>query len=247
MHCRRVSTGLVLLLIVILAAGGPRRRSGRQADRDDLSRHLGRAAHLRQDGGGRSVRARLRPGPGPARRHLHRLSHRPGADVRGVRQRQGPPRAGLHHAGLPQRGAGQGVLEDRRPSTSKRCPRASRRASSGMSTSIPKRCRQFALKIEPWYVLTVGRAMILRWPLGTIMDDLKHGREKERAGEEPAHALQRMVRRSLAIGRESADPPLRSASHLGGVGRHVRGPRPRRRLAHERLLPGRIADLGNRA
>ena len=47
----------------------------------------------------------------------------------------------------------------------------------------PEKVPPFALKIEPWYVLTVGRAMILRWPLGTIMDDLKHGREKERAAK----------------------------------------------------------------
>ena len=43
----------------------------------------------------------------------------------------------------------------------------------------PEKVPKFALKIEPWYVLTVGRAMTLRWPLGTIMDDLKHGREKD--------------------------------------------------------------------
>src|SRR5580704_14820645 len=47
----------------------------------------------------------------------------------------------------------------------------------------PEKASKFALKIEPWYVLTVGRAMILRWPLGTIMDDLKHGREKERTAQ----------------------------------------------------------------
>jgi acyl-homoserine-lactone acylase len=44
----------------------------------------------------------------------------------------------------------------------------------------PEKASKFALQIEPWYVFTVGRAMTLRWPLGTIMDDLKHGREKER-------------------------------------------------------------------
>jgi acyl-homoserine-lactone acylase len=47
----------------------------------------------------------------------------------------------------------------------------------------PEKVPKFALKIEPWYVLTVGRAMILRWPLGTIMDDLKHGRAKVRTAE----------------------------------------------------------------
>ena len=47
----------------------------------------------------------------------------------------------------------------------------------------PEKVPTFALKIEPWYVLTVGRAMTLRWPLGTIMDDMKHGREKERTAK----------------------------------------------------------------
>jgi acyl-homoserine-lactone acylase len=47
----------------------------------------------------------------------------------------------------------------------------------------PEKVPKFALKIEPWYVLTVGRAMTLRWPLGTIMDDMKHGREKERTAK----------------------------------------------------------------
>jgi acyl-homoserine-lactone acylase len=44
----------------------------------------------------------------------------------------------------------------------------------------PEKVPTFALKIEPWYVLTVGRAMTLRWPLGTIMDDMKHGQEKDK-------------------------------------------------------------------
>ena len=36
----------------------------------------------------------------------------------------------------------------------------------------PDKVPAHAMKLEPWMVLTVGRAMILRWPLGTIMDDL---------------------------------------------------------------------------
>ena len=47
----------------------------------------------------------------------------------------------------------------------------------------PEKVPPYALKIEPWYVLTVGRAMTLRWPLGTIMDDLKRGRERDRGGK----------------------------------------------------------------
>jgi acyl-homoserine lactone acylase PvdQ len=32
----------------------------------------------------------------------------------------------------------------------------------------PETAPKYAFKIEPWQVLTVGRAMILNWPLGTI-------------------------------------------------------------------------------
>ena len=53
--------------------------------------------------------------------------------------------------------------------------------------------------------------MTLRWPLGTIIDDMKHGREKKHR-QEPADAFQRMVRRSLAIGRKV--PILLSDPHL---------------------------------
>ena len=35
----------------------------------------------------------------------------------------------------------------------------------------PNEVPEFALKIEPWKILTIGRAMILRWPLGTIDDE----------------------------------------------------------------------------
>ena len=108
----------------------------------------------------------------------------------------------------------------------------------------PEKASKYALKIEPWYVLTVGRAMILRWPLGTIVDDLKHGREKERKGSSLPDAFQRMVRRPVAIGRRRLDPAVGSAPHLGGARRHVRGSRARRRPAHERLFPGRFSHLG---
>ncbi len=42
----------------------------------------------------------------------------------------------------------------------------------------PGEAADVALKIEPWHPLAVGRAMILRWPIGTIMDDLKNGGER---------------------------------------------------------------------
>ena len=50
-----------------------------------------------QNGGGWCLRPRLRSSPGPARRHLYRVPHGPGAAVRGVRQGQGTPGARLHH------------------------------------------------------------------------------------------------------------------------------------------------------
>ncbi len=36
----------------------------------------------------------------------------------------------------------------------------------------PQEASNVAIDIEPWHPLAVGRAMILRWPLGTIRDDL---------------------------------------------------------------------------
>lgn len=35
----------------------------------------------------------------------------------------------------------------------------------------PDQVPEYAVKIEPWKILTIGRAMILRWPLGTIDDE----------------------------------------------------------------------------
>ena len=35
----------------------------------------------------------------------------------------------------------------------------------------PEDVPEFAVMIEPWKILTIGRAMILRWPLGTIDDE----------------------------------------------------------------------------
>lgn len=37
----------------------------------------------------------------------------------------------------------------------------------------PERVPEYALDLEPWHCAAVGRAMILRWPLGALMDDLK--------------------------------------------------------------------------
>ncbi len=43
----------------------------------------------------------------------------------------------------------------------------------------PEKKSPHALPLKPWMFLTIGRAMILRWPLGTIQDDLKNGKRRE--------------------------------------------------------------------
>lgn len=42
----------------------------------------------------------------------------------------------------------------------------------------PGEASEVAIKLEAWHPLAVGRAMILRWPIGTIMDDLKNSGER---------------------------------------------------------------------
>ncbi len=37
----------------------------------------------------------------------------------------------------------------------------------------PERVPAYSLELYPWHCAAVGRAMILKWPLGTLMDDLK--------------------------------------------------------------------------
>ncbi|MBI1320981.1 MAG: hypothetical protein GC168_18810 [Candidatus Hydrogenedens sp.] len=42
----------------------------------------------------------------------------------------------------------------------------------------PERRPDYALDIEPWHPLAIGRAMVLKWPLGTLMDDFGQRPEK---------------------------------------------------------------------
>lgn len=42
----------------------------------------------------------------------------------------------------------------------------------------PDQRAEHAMELEPWMMLTIGRAMILRWPIGTIMDDLAEGERR---------------------------------------------------------------------
>jgi acyl-homoserine lactone acylase PvdQ len=71
-----------------------------------------------------------------------------------------------------------------------KAPREVKEATAGFAAGIqryvdehPEKVPPYALKIEPWQILTIGRAMTLRWPLGTIMDDLGNGKKKERAAK----------------------------------------------------------------
>ncbi|MGA0040209.1 MAG: penicillin acylase family protein [Pirellulales bacterium] len=44
----------------------------------------------------------------------------------------------------------------------------------------PDEAADIAVDVEPWHPLAVGRAMILRWPIGTIMGDLNNREERAR-------------------------------------------------------------------
>ncbi len=44
----------------------------------------------------------------------------------------------------------------------------------------PQEASGVSIAIEPWHPLAVGRAMILRWPIGTVMDDLKNASERSK-------------------------------------------------------------------
>jgi acyl-homoserine lactone acylase PvdQ len=76
----------------------------------------------------------------------------------------------------------------------------------------PETVPAHAVDLEPWMILTIGRAMILRWPLGTIQDDL--GEAKTRSGP-PAGPPMRSNEWAVAPSR-SADrcPILLADPHL---------------------------------
>ena len=38
----------------------------------------------------------------------------------------------------------------------------------------PEQVPEWSVELEPWHPMAIGRAMIMNWPLGTIMDDLKN-------------------------------------------------------------------------
>ncbi|MFO0917694.1 MAG: penicillin acylase family protein [Planctomycetaceae bacterium] len=44
----------------------------------------------------------------------------------------------------------------------------------------PDQVPEYAVKLEPWQIITIGRAMILRWPLGTINDEKNNAKSEKR-------------------------------------------------------------------
>lgn len=46
----------------------------------------------------------------------------------------------------------------------------------------PEEIPEWAVELEPWHCSAIGRAMIMRWPLGTIFGDLKNRRKKPPMG-----------------------------------------------------------------
>ena len=80
----------------------------------------------------------------------------------------------------------------------------------------PDRVPDHAMDLEPWMMLTIGRAMILRWPIGTIMDDLKEG-ERRNGPPEGSPGSTGMRSNEWAVAKErSADgvPILLTDPHL---------------------------------
>jgi len=65
----------------------------------------------------------------------------------------------------------------------------------------PEKVPEHAMKLEPWMLLTVGRAMTLRWPVGTIMDDLKEG-ERRASPPEGSPGSTGMRSNQWAVARE---------------------------------------------
>ncbi len=56
---------------------------------------------------------------------------------------------------------------------------------AGMNAYIeknPSKKPEWAMDFQPWHCSAIGRAMIMRWPLGTVADDLRNRRERPGAG-----------------------------------------------------------------
>lgn len=44
----------------------------------------------------------------------------------------------------------------------------------------PEKRPEYAIAIEPWHPLAIGQAMVMRWPLGNIQDELNNTRNRDR-------------------------------------------------------------------
>ncbi len=112
--------------------------------------------------------------------------------------------------------------------------------------SHPEQVPDYAMELEPWMMLTIGRAMTLQWPIGTILSDLK-GSPQSRPRLAPA---QRSNQWAVAPSRSADNVPiLLTDPHLKWEGLAVlyEAARSRWRPAHERLLLDRIPVGRNRA
>lgn len=68
----------------------------------------------------------------------------------------------------------------------------------------PSEVPEYALELEPWMLGTIGRAMILRWPLGSIQDDLNNGKRKKEQEKKAAAGQPSSLDDSIADRTETA-------------------------------------------
>ncbi len=66
------------------------------------------------------------------------------------------------------------------PDHLKRLVAAFTRGIQDYAKAHPDEVPPHAIPLEPWMLLTIGRTMVLRWPLGTINDDLNNGGARPR-------------------------------------------------------------------
>ncbi len=80
----------------------------------------------------------------------------------------------------------------------------------------PEARPKHALDLQPWMIFTIGRAMTLRWPIGTIMDDLKEGQRRQDAAAQGAQGPAERSNQWAVAKQRSADnvPILLTDPHL---------------------------------
>lgn len=73
----------------------------------------------------------------------------------------------------------------------------------------PDRLPAHAVELEPWMIFTIGRAMTLRWPIGTIMDDLREGERRRDASAKGAQGpAERSNQWAVAASRSAEHVPI---------------------------------------